>query len=83
LFYEFGFSPDVPTCDPVDFNADGVFPDSADIADFLSVFAGGVCAGQQPADPPCNADVDFNNDGVFPSSDDIEAFLSVFAGGAC
>ncbi len=72
-----------PTCDTIDFNHDSLFPDTQDIADFLSVFAGGVCDGQLPADPPCNTDIDFNNDGLFPDTDDITALLRVFAGGPC
>jgi hypothetical protein len=67
-----------PACDPLDFNNDGVFPDTADIFDFLGVFSGGPCSN----DPNCN-DIDFNNDGVFPSTDDIETFLRVFGGGDC
>jgi hypothetical protein len=70
-------------CDCIDFNLDGLFPDTQDIADFLSVFAGGVCAGQQATDPPCNIDIDYNNDGLFPDTLDIESLLSTFAGGAC
>jgi hypothetical protein len=66
------------SCDPIDFNNDGVSPDTDDIDDFLSVFAGGPCSN----DPNCN-DIDFNNDGVSPDSGDIDAFLRVFAGGAC
>ena len=66
------------SCDSIDFNADGVFPDSQDIADFLSVFGGGPCSN----DPLCH-DIDFNNDAVFPDSQDINDFLNVFAGGAC
>lgn len=73
----------VSTCDCIDFNLDGLFPDTQDISDFLTVFAGGVCGGQQPADPPCNIDVDFNNDMLFPDVLDIQSLLSVFAGGPC
>jgi hypothetical protein len=65
-------------CDSVDFNNDGLFPDTADIDDFLSVFGGGPCSN----DPNCN-DVDFNNDGLFPDTLDIDSLLSVFGGGAC
>lgn len=72
-----------PACDPIDFNADGIFPDAQDIADLLAVFSGGVCAGQQPADPPCNADTDFNNDGLVPDTLDIQSLLTVFSGGPC
>jgi hypothetical protein len=67
-----------PACDSIDFNNDGLFPDSADIDDFLSVFSGGACSN----DPFCG-DIDFNNDGLFPDSLDIDSLLSVFSGGAC
>ncbi|HEX2839439.1 MAG TPA: hypothetical protein VHN77_15080, partial [Phycisphaerales bacterium] len=67
----------VGACDPVDFNGDGLFPDTADIDDFLSVFSGGPCGTGT-----CN-DVDFNNDGLFPDTTDIDALLSVFSGGPC
>ncbi|MFO0832787.1 MAG: hypothetical protein U0637_13225 [Phycisphaerales bacterium] len=67
-----------PGCDSVDFNNDGLFPDTLDIDDFLSVFSGGTCSN----DPNCG-DVDFNNDGLFPDTLDIDALLSVFSGGAC
>ncbi len=70
-------------CDTVDFNRDTLLPDIQDITDFISVFGGGVCAGQQPGDAPCNIDIDFNNDGLFPDTQDIQALLSVFGGGAC
>ncbi|MFO0832483.1 MAG: hypothetical protein U0637_11680 [Phycisphaerales bacterium] len=66
-----------PTCDPIDFNGDTLFPDTADIADFLSVFGGGACPTGT-----CG-DIDFNNDGLFPDTDDIAALLRVFSGGAC
>jgi hypothetical protein len=64
-------------CDPIDFNNDTLSPDVADIDDFLSVFAGGLCSTGT-----CN-DMDFNNDGLFPDTLDVESLLSVFAGGAC
>ncbi|HEX2837769.1 MAG TPA: hypothetical protein VHN77_06535 [Phycisphaerales bacterium] len=67
-----------PTCDSIDYNADGLFPDTQDIADFVSVFAGGSCSN----DPNCG-DIDFNNDGLFPDTLDIQALLSVFGGGEC
>jgi hypothetical protein len=66
-----------PTCDSVDFNGDGLFPDTQDINDFLTVFGGGACPTGT-----CG-DIDFNNDGLFPDTTDITALLSVFAGGAC
>jgi len=65
-------------CDTVDFNNDGLFPDTADIDDMLSVFSGGACTN----DPNCH-DIDFNNDGLFPDTLDIDSLLSVFSGGAC
>jgi hypothetical protein len=65
-------------CDPIDFNNDGLFPDTQDIDDFLAVFAGGPCSN----DPNCN-DIDFNNDGLFPDTLDIDSLLSVFSGGPC
>ncbi len=70
-------------CDHIDFNNDGLFPDTLDIADFITVFGGGVCDGQNQADPACNTDLDFNNDGLFPDTQDIAALLSVFSGGPC
>ncbi|MFO0832892.1 MAG: hypothetical protein U0637_13755 [Phycisphaerales bacterium] len=65
------------TCDPIDFNNDGLFPDTQDIDDFLTVFSGGPCSTNS-----C-ADIDFNNDGLFPDTADIDALLSVFSGGPC
>lgn len=67
----------VPMCDSIDFNNDGLFPDTADIDDFLSVFSGGPCSTGT-----CG-DIDFNNDGLFPDTLDIDSLLSVFSGGAC
>ena len=70
---------DMPAvCDPTDFNNDGLFPDTADVDDFLSVFSGGPCSN----DPSCG-DIDFNNDGLFPDTLDIDSLLSVFSGGPC
>jgi hypothetical protein len=70
--------PTGPTCDSIDFNADGLFPDTTDIDDFLSVFSGGPCSN----DPNCG-DIDYNNDGLFPDTLDIDSLLSVFSGGPC
>jgi hypothetical protein len=64
-------------CDSIDFNGDGLFPDNADLEDFLSVFGGGPCSTGT-----CG-DIDFNNDGLFPDNADLEAFFSVFGGGPC
>lgn len=66
-----------PTCDSIDFNGDGFFPDTADIDDYLSVFSGGPCSTGT-----CG-DTDFNNDGLYPDTMDIDALLSVFSGGPC
>ncbi len=70
--------PTGPSCDAIDFNGDGLFPDTADIDDFLSVFSGGACSN----DPFCG-DIDFNNDGLYPDTADIDSLLNVFSGGAC
>jgi hypothetical protein len=67
-----------PVCDDLDFNNDGLFPDTADIDDFLSVFSGGGCSN----DPNCG-DIDFNNDGLFPDTADVDELLDVFSGGSC
>ncbi|HEX2839508.1 MAG TPA: hypothetical protein VHN77_15430 [Phycisphaerales bacterium] len=69
--------PDAPACDPIDFNGDGLFPDTADIDDYLSVFSGGPCS------TGACGDIDFNNDGLFPDTADIDSLLSVFSGGPC
>jgi hypothetical protein len=67
-------------CDSLDFNNDGVSPDTQDLTDLLSVFGGGACSTDPT--PGCN-DIDFNNDGVAPDTADIDAFLLVFGGGTC
>jgi hypothetical protein len=67
-----------PSCDSLDFNQNSLFPEDADLIDFLSVLAGGPCS---PGNT-CN-DIDFNNDGLFPADDDLLAFLRVLAGGSC
>lgn len=64
-------------CDSIDFNGDNLFPDDADLVDFLSVLAGGPCNTGT-----CN-DIDFNNDTFFPDDVDLIAFLRVLAGGPC
>ncbi|HYF16214.1 MAG TPA: L-type lectin-domain containing protein [Phycisphaerales bacterium] len=66
-------------CNSIDFNNDGLFPDNADLEEFLSVFGGAPCAG---AGYNCDP-IDFNNDGLFPDNADLEAFFSVFGGGPC
>ncbi|HLP84452.1 MAG TPA: hypothetical protein VK157_08880, partial [Phycisphaerales bacterium] len=69
------FTPDVISCDSVDFNNNGIFPEDQDVVDFFDVLAGGVC-------PTCN-DIDFNNNGIFPEDQDVTDFFNVLAGGAC
>jgi hypothetical protein len=64
-------------CDSIDFNGDGLFPDDADLVNFLAVLAGNECSTGT-----CN-DIDFNNDGLFPDDTDLVAFLTVLAGGDC
>ena len=64
-------------CDSIDFNRDGVSPDTADLTDLLSVFSGGPCSTGT-----CG-DIDLNNDGVSPDSADIDTFLRLLSGGAC
>lgn len=65
-------------CDTIDYNRDELFPDVADLSDFISVFSGGACSN----DPHCG-DIDFNNDQLFPDVQDIQTLLSVFSGGPC
>ena len=67
------------SCDSIDFNQDGVYPDTTDVTDFLFVFGGGSCPS-----PGCTStDIDFNNDEVTPDTCDLFSFLHVFSGGAC
>ncbi len=76
-FVILGLSCSQPTCDSIDFNGDGLFPDDTDLIDFLSVLAGGPCSTNT-----CS-DIDFNNDGLFPDDSDLLKFLEVLAGGNC
>ncbi|HLP83752.1 MAG TPA: hypothetical protein VK157_05335 [Phycisphaerales bacterium] len=62
-------------CDDVDFNNNGIFPEDADVTDFVSVLAGSTCW-------QCS-DTDFNNNGVFPEDQDVVDFFHVLAGGGC
>lgn len=64
-------------CDSIDFNRDGLFPDTQDVDDFRSVFAGGASSTGE------HNDIDFNNDGIYPDTEDLAALLRVFAGGPC
>ncbi|HEX2836673.1 MAG TPA: GDSL-type esterase/lipase family protein [Phycisphaerales bacterium] len=66
-------------CSDIDFNNDGLFPDTADIDALLAVFSGGPCPAP---DNWCDA-IDFNRDGLFPDTTDIDTFLHVFSGGTC
>jgi hypothetical protein len=72
--------PPGPVCNDLDFNNDGLFPDTADIDDFLAVFSGGTCPTATP--PGCDS-IDFNNDALFPDTGDLDSYLSVFSGGPC
>jgi hypothetical protein len=70
-----------PTCDTIDFNNNGVFPEDQDVVDYFDTLAGGTPA-------TCDAalgcqDIDFNNNGVFPEDQDAVDFFNVLAGGAC
>jgi hypothetical protein len=71
-----------PVCDSIDFNNDGLTPDSGDLDDFIAVLAGGPSACSTFPTPGCN-DLDFNNDGLFPDALDLDAFISRLAGGPC
>ncbi|HEX2837636.1 MAG TPA: hypothetical protein VHN77_05870, partial [Phycisphaerales bacterium] len=53
-------------CNDIDFNNDGLFPDTQDIDDLLTVFSGGACSTGN-CDP-----IDFNQDGLFPDTLDID-----------
>ncbi len=64
-------------CDSIDFNRDTLFPDTADIDDFLLVFSGAPC----PA-ATCG-DIDWNNDALFPDTQDIADYLNFFSGHPC
>jgi hypothetical protein len=72
-----GSNPCGSGCDSVDFNGDGLFPDTQDITDFIFVYGGGACPTGT-----CG-DIDFNNDGLFPDTDDITTLIRVFGGGDC
>jgi hypothetical protein len=69
-------------CDSIDFNRDALFPDSADLDDFIAVLAGGPTACSTFPTPGCN-DIDFNNDGLFPDSTDLDVFLRRLGGEPC
>jgi hypothetical protein len=70
-----------PSCDDIDFNNNGVFPEDQDVVDFFEVLAGGTPATCDPV-AGCN-DIDFNNNGVFPEDQDVVDFFNVLAGGTC
>lgn len=69
-----------PACDSIDFNQDGLFPDSLDLDDFIAVLSGGPSACSNA--PNC-ADIDFNNDGILPDAADLDLFVVRLAGGPC
>jgi hypothetical protein len=77
LLYVANVTQPPPSCDSIDFNGDGIFPDNQDVIDFLEVFGGGPCPTGT-----CG-DIDFNNDGVFPDNADIVTFIEVFGGASC
>jgi hypothetical protein len=62
-------------CGDLDFNNDGVFPDSADLGAFDMAFGGAPDPGWDT--------IDFNRNGIFPELSDYETFLRVFGGGPC
>ncbi len=64
-------------CGDIDFNNDGLYPDTQDITDFIAVFAGSPCSSGN-----CDS-IDFNADGLFPDASDVETLLRVFSGGPC
>jgi hypothetical protein len=70
---------DANQCNDIDFNNDGLFPDTSDIDEFLAVFSGAPCQN----DPPGCDSIDFNRDELFPDTTDIDTYLRVFAGGPC
>lgn len=72
-----GYVIELPPCNKIDFNNDGLFPDDTDLLDFLSVLAGGACSTGN-----CDS-IDFNDDGLFPDDADLIAFLTVLSGGSC
>jgi hypothetical protein len=69
-------------CDSIDFNRDGLFPDSLDLDDFIAVLGGGPTTCSSYPVPGCR-DLDYNNDGLFPDSVDLDAIISVISGGPC
>ena len=70
-----GFWVEQPRCGDIDFNNDGVYPDTTDIFDYLAVMSGASC-------PTCDS-LDFNLDGVYPDNSDVFLLLYVLSGGTC
>ncbi|MFO0832922.1 MAG: hypothetical protein U0637_13910 [Phycisphaerales bacterium] len=66
-------------CGDLDFNNDGISPDTFDIETLLCAVSGDCCWQAVPA---CDS-IDINMDGLFPDVADIEAFLTMFSGGTC
>jgi hypothetical protein len=65
----------ISTCNSIDFNNNGIFPEDQDVIDFFDTLAGAPCAG-------CDS-IDFNNNTVFPEEQDVVDFLHVLVGGSC
>lgn len=71
-------------CGDIDYNNDGLFPDTLDLAAFLSDFSGGPCLYDSLPDDWQGCDsIDFNHDGLYPDALDIESYISVYSGGPC
>ena len=65
------------TCDSIDVNRNGVYPEDQDVIEFFNVLAGADCTYA------CGAcDIDVNNNGVFPEDQDVIDFFFVLAGGS-
>lgn len=69
------------SCDSIDFNNNGIFPEDQDVIDLFSVLEGGSCSTASTG-CGCN-DIDFNNNGIFPEDQDVLDFFAVVAGGSC
>ncbi len=64
------------TCDSIDLNRNGVYPEDQDVIDFFTALAGGACGD---ACNPC--DLDINNNNVYPEDQDVIDFFLLLAGG--
>ncbi|MFN6040263.1 MAG: hypothetical protein ACK46V_00010, partial [Phycisphaerae bacterium] len=64
------------TCDSIDLNRNGVYPEDQDVIDFFNALAGAPCGDV------CNpCDLDVNNNNVFPEDQDVIDFFLLLAGG--